>query len=140
MTPEQKTTVETMWKAGMSAGVILRALGDGVTRNAIMGHVNRKHMMRNGGRSAEHLDSPGRPRIHPQRRSRKIRVLEIEEPESAEQVEPVAIWDLRRCHCRWLIGDPREPFEARYCGRTKLPERSYCREHYAISVGRLPTG
>lgn len=48
----------------------------------------------------------------------------------------VAFFDVKRCHCRWPYGDPRDLETFRFCGEPALEDRSYCADHTLQARGQ----
>ena len=58
-----------------------------------------------------------------------------EKPSVALECAPCSILELSSARCRWIVGDPKQPFEAIYCGGKRVT-KSYCRYHNAESVAK----
>ncbi len=120
-TPTRIDTLSSLWRDGLSASQVAKALG-GVTRNAVIGKVHRLGL---GGRVAGGVvRMPATPR--PPRPS-PIRVARSPSPQLARPVvalvEPpegpglVSRLEHIGAHCcRWPIGDPKADSFS-FCGR-----------------------
>ncbi len=140
---ERVGLLSRLWLEGRSASQIAAELGQGVTRNAVIGKVHRLGL---SGRAkiaapavtANRLRAKPAPRI-PQDSPSATAVIA---PPSAITVAPVAqvsndvvipfsdrvtIMELRETMCRWPLGDPAS-VDFRYCGcRTAVGP--YCKDH-----------
>ena len=123
-----------MWNdGGLTASQIANALtaetGRTYTKNSIIG---KMHRMQAAGR-AESRKSPIK-RAEP--RPRADRRIPIPAPRRAIVCDDslplgsVTILQLRRHHCRFPLGDPRD--DMRYCGAQAMDERPYCQKHHEI--------
>ena len=57
----------------------------------------------------------------------------------AADVSPcaVSLLELRPEHCRWPLGDSRDP-DMKYCGAGTIDDASYCARHFRISYIGIP--
>jgi GcrA cell cycle regulator len=145
-TDEKVELLRQLWLDGKSASQIAGELGDGVTRNAVIGKVHRLGL---SGRVK--TSAPAAPRVRqrpagprPAPRSggafrgntalALARDTQIEaEPEFREDVVipmslRVTIVELREAMCRWPLGDPTSS-EFRYCGIQTQGDGPYCVHH-----------
>ncbi len=147
-TDEKVELLRQLWLDGKSASQIAAELGDGVTRNAVIGKVHRLGL---SGRVK--ASAPVAPRVRQQRPAGTrppsprsgggfrgntalalARDAEIEaEPEFREDVVipmslRVTIVELREAMCRWPLGDPTSS-EFRYCGIQTQGDGPYCVHH-----------
>lgn len=126
-----------MKAAGYSASAIALALGNGITRNAIIGKLARLGL---GG-------GPGqrRPRVNnhpPAPRSaappRKVVTAPLTERRAAAERDLPATDDpFAPTGCRWPMGDPLEK-GFRLCQRTKLAGSVYCDVHHEAAYEPRP--
>jgi len=120
----------------LSASQIARRLGEGVTRNAVIGKLNRMGLSCGGGKPKALA-----PRRHPQERPAKRSsgksggaVLKLLAPQPAKR--DVHIHDLSDMTCRFPMGDPREK-DFRFCGAPKeLNDLPYCEYHTQLAHQR----
>jgi len=133
------STLKSLWSQGRTASAIAAILG-GVTRNAVIGKVHR-------------LMLPGRASARPAPRSRKSRSparvssapcttahrstaapspFALPNLAPAPPVHP-GVQELNPTQCRWPEGDPKTP-AFHFCGRERLPQKSYCPHHFALSI------
>ncbi|HLY00432.1 MAG TPA: GcrA family cell cycle regulator [Roseiarcus sp.] len=144
------------WTDGKSASQIAGLLGNGVTRNAVIGKVHRLGL---AGRAKTPSTAASRPRrlapapahrvAGPRLSSVAHRVVrgatalafapealsETVEPEFESVVVPmslkVTIVELKESMCRWPLGDPASS-EFRYCG-SPAATRPYCAYHAGLA-------
>ena len=143
------------WIDGKSASQIAGLLGNGVTRNAVIGKVHRLGL---AGRAKTPSASVSRPRrlapppVHrvagprlnaPPRIMRGATAFalapqtlaELEQPEFESVVLPmslrVTIVELKESMCRWPLGDPATS-EFRYCG-SPAASGPYCTYHGGLA-------
>ncbi len=148
---ERVESLRKMWMDGLSASQIAAELGNGITRNAVIGKVHRLGL---SGRVKAPSSAPSRPRIQQPRPARNpaqrrpsggggiqgntalaysYRPQTAPAPKPVEDVvvpmcDPVTIMDLRETMCRWPLGDPSTS-EFRYCGGKSDVGVSYCAYH-----------
>lgn len=133
-TPDRVATLERLWTEGLSASEIAARL-QGITRNAVLGKLHRLGRLGRGRPTAPPKSLKVKPR-------RTLRALRPELPVAASaRPSPVSmptgpgevanVEALRSWHCRWPIGDPREPGFA-FCGR-QVAARPYCADHRAVA-------
>lgn len=146
-----------LWDEGLSAAQCAERIG-GVTRNAVIGKVHRLKLQlrgrqpgiapphkRGGWRNTRAILDAVRntpraytPQDKPVKAKPKLPELPdswVPEPETlAPRVKDITA--LSRHHCRWPIGDPREPGFG-YCGRGPIEGLSYC-PHHARKAFRGP--
>jgi GcrA cell cycle regulator len=144
------------WTDGKSASQIAGLLGNGVTRNAVIGKVHRLGL---AGRAKTPSSAASRPRRHapplthraagPRLSSAAPRMVrgatalavapealsEVIEPEFESVVVPmslrVTIVELKESMCRWPLGDPANA-EFRYCG-SPTATKPYCAYHASLA-------
>ncbi|MBV8104668.1 MAG: GcrA cell cycle regulator [Hyphomicrobiales bacterium] len=156
-TDERVEQLKQHWLEGKSASQIASLLGNGLTRNAIIGKVHRLGL---AGRAKSPSSGVSRPRQSPpqhgQRRVSSPRApsvaprivrgatalainplpLTATEPEPFESVVlpmslRVTIVELKEAMCRWPLGDPTSP-DFRYCG-SPVSSGPYCAHHSGLA-------
>lgn len=133
-TDERIARAKELWVDGKSAAVIAAELG-GVTRNAVLGKINRLGLSFRQ-KPAKPGVAPPRPKIayrNKVRKAQKIRQIEKEpKPEPfvpcAADVVPLNLdlLQLRDTTCRYPYGD-EPPFT--FCGHPVKQDRPYCEAH-----------
>ena len=155
-TDEVVEQLKQHWIDGKSASQIASLLGNGVTRNAVIGKVHRLGL---AGRAKTPSASVARPRrvapphthriagprlsSHAPRITRGATALalapellsELDQPEFESVVVPmslrVTIVELKELMCRWPLGDPATS-EFRYCGSPSA-SGPYCAYHGGLA-------
>lgn len=148
-TDERVGRLGKLWMDGRSASQIAAELGEGVSRNAVIGKIHRLGL---AGRTMP-------PQVaEPDRQKPKIAVKALPRPVVALDAEPVAeprpfvppqgstasndvvvpfsdrvtIMDLRETMCRWPLGDPTTS-EFRFCGCRSEGGTPYCTAHARLA-------
>ncbi len=148
-TDDRVDRLRELWGKGLSASQIAAQLGDGITRNAVIGKAHRLGLegrpspIRGGGsgiRVRRRIRKPMLP-SHPQtvtEAERAIRPRMAEPPPSEPALEiPTASGrkssgPLNGPRCMWPIGDPGDA-DFHFCSRSARPGRPYCNEHCAVA-------
>lgn len=135
-TDDRVHTLTRLWRDGLSASQIARALAGGVTRNAVIGKVHRLGL---SGRA-----KPRAPALRPRRQTRPRRPIRraaaVRRPAPSPPVEPppqigsATILSVRRGQCRWPIGDPLA--DGLLCGAPAV-RGAYCAGHAEIAYRPL---
>ena len=151
---ERVEQLRKLWMDGLSASQIAGELGNGITRNAVIGKVHRLGLsgrVRAAGSSAPRQRSATvrapRPSTPARRRNTMggggvagntalayaQRPYIMPAPKPIEEVlipmcERVTIMELREGMCRWPLGDPATP-DFRYCGGKSDTGATYCMAH-----------
>lgn len=134
--------VKAMWRKGATAAEIAAALGNGLTRGAVLGKVHRLGLKRAD-------EAPAKPRAAsaasarkpaanasarkpaanrkaqaPLRAPAKLKPA----PRKAEPEGPMPIWALGQCQCRWPIGNLLDP-PGLFCAAATADGSSWCPVH-----------
>ena len=131
-TEEKTEQLKKLWAEGHTASQISKMLGDGISRNAVIG---KSHRLGLQGRAQSRMISA--PRINNrvinennaptrQRRPRGLRAIVIEK--DFEPENPIPLEKLTDKVCRWPIGHPDEK-DFYFCGRSPMEDRIYCKLH-----------
>ena len=143
-TDERVERLSKLWMEGRSASRIAAELGNGVSRNAVIGKIHRL------GLSARNPVAAG---LEPGREKPKVvaktepRVTAPSEPAAVSAPKPfgaalsevviplsdrVTIMELRETMCRWPLGDPTSA-EFRFCGCRAATNLPYCSAHARVA-------
>jgi GcrA cell cycle regulator len=129
-TTERVAMLRTCFNAGLSCAQIAQEIG--VTRNAVIGKMNRLGLSR-GRRIAapgtpRAAASPRRPHVLTQRLA--LKALFAAEPMVTNVVspEPCSLFNLTARKCRWPIGSVGTP-DFNFCGNSTADGVSYCTGH-----------
>lgn len=152
-TDERREIVAKLWEQGKSNGQIACVLGNGISRNAVIGIVTRMGLATKSGVQRQPAHQPralGEPRAKPGPKPRIASTARDVPNEIADIIatdnDPdavliahagrpalrpeVRITFVRQGQCKWPIGDPREDgFE--FCGSPATG--NYCEDHKAIA-------
>jgi GcrA cell cycle regulator len=124
--------LKSLWSSGKTAREIAEIMGQGFTRNSIIGksfrlNLSAKIENRNTPiNSNTKKNSNNTSFTNKKIRKSKFKSLIIEkdfEPENPKQLE-----ELDESVCKWPIGHPDES-SFYFCGRTSLKDFSYCKLH-----------
>ncbi len=137
-TPEKTEQLKKLWNEGHTASQIAAMLGDGISRNAVIG---KSHRLGLAGRSHSrniyiqksenkfhHKNSVPLKRL---RKPRGLRAIVIEK--DFEPENPTSLENLNEKTCRWPIGHPDEA-NFYFCGRNPMEERVYSREQLLNNI------
>nr|WP_295663711.1 GcrA family cell cycle regulator [Polymorphobacter sp.] len=152
-TDERIALLRTSWESGMTASQIAEALGEGVTRNAVIGKAHRLGLearpspvkvgeivedLVDGvvaavegviGAAGEAIAAVVAPRAAPKRPAR---------PTAPAKPAKTTLLDLSEKVCKWPIGHPGET-DFHFCGKAAQTGFPYCTEHCAIAYqAQLP--
>lgn len=158
-TDERVELLRRRWLEGMSASQIAKELGEGATRNAVIGKVHRLGIAGRTVPSAQDSEAeealplataeiePGEPaapsRAEPARTeeapvvpARTAAEAPVPRVDAAGTVVPIAkrlpLEKLTERTCKWPIGDPGHP-DFHFCGHTSLDGLPYCRYHAGVA-------
>ncbi|MGE0109193.1 MAG: GcrA family cell cycle regulator [Bdellovibrionales bacterium] len=156
-TEQQVQTLKKMWGNGYSASDIAKNLGNGVTRNAVIGKAHRLKL--SAGATVRSMPQPpskntGTPITKIKKVSAKkcinfhsIAPVQQKTNELVERIqrqplprisdvvkrtEGIPVTKAGEHHCRWPIGDPRSP-DFRFCGCKTVDGLPYCVDHARIA-------
>jgi GcrA cell cycle regulator len=146
-TPERTDALRALWAEGLSARAIADRLGDGTTRNTVIGKLDRLGLLgtrdpvakprttepRGDGEGAAPIPSPDDVLAIQAR-------LTVPSPAPprprAEEVGPasdrIGIQDLAISSCRWPNGHPGSPGFG-FCGARAIAGRPYCDAHAKLA-------
>ncbi len=145
-TEERVEVLKKLWLDGFSASQIAKQLGDGLTRNAVIGKVHRLGL---SGRAA-----PSQPQRPAFKATRPARPAPVVQPVAVRRPEPVAalaqpaaaftceetgsatVLTLGSHMCKWPIGDPSSDSFS-FCGRASS-DGPYCDQHARVAYQATP--
>ena len=116
---ERVEELTRMWNDGLTARQIAEELGDGITRNSVIGKANRLG-----------LSKPTKSSVTRQQRKVETRTKLV--PLKPPSGEGVNIFTLTSSTCRWPLGDPTEA-QFRFCGSNCESGHPYCEYHAALA-------
>jgi GcrA cell cycle regulator len=130
-TDPQVEMLSRLWTEGMTAHEIADLLGDGVTRNAVIGKIHRLGLVgidKDGTHAATvaapESSTPGDDAATP------VAVATVKTPPLVKTA--VTIADLSEGMCRWPA-DESPAGEFRYCGQPTVGTAPYCAGHSKLA-------
>ncbi len=124
-TDERIALLKKLWGEGKSAAEIAKALGGGLTRNAVIGKAHRLKLSN---------------RVSPIQQNNKktpapaAKVVEEKKAVAVKAAPPkrttsgVSMVNLKDRMCRWPSGDPKDA-DFHFCGCEIVPGLPYCEDH-----------
>ncbi len=121
-TDERVTLLKQLWGEGKTAAEIAKVLGDGITRNAVIGKAHRLKLSSRLSPIQQNTVKKPKSEAQPPRLFKpQVRLPEFK----GNQVKMV---DLGANSCRWPNGDPQEE-NFSFCGCSAVAGLPYCEEH-----------
>lgn len=137
-TEERVELLKALWTKGSSASEIAAELGGGISRNAVLGKVDRLKLAKRGRRQPRPRESKPGARLRFRSANRIIYIQGLAGPKRvpptplpAEEISknPVNFMGLTNKNCHWPIND-NPPFI--FCGDAAIEGQPYCAHHYRI--------
>ncbi len=127
-TDDRVSLLKQLWGEGKTAAEIAKELGDGVTRNAVIG---KAHRLKLSSRMSP-IQQNNKPKKHkaermpraPRRPAKNIPIFKGKE---------LQLEDLQERMCRWPNGDPQDPENFSFCGHASVEGVPYCKTHAEIA-------
>ena len=138
-TPEREEKLKQLWKKGHSGSQIARLLGDGATRNSVLGKSFRlklqSRVVTKKTTPRTNTEKDNSPEIKAQKlgRKEKFKALLISKDFPPEQ--PTILEDLNQDTCRYPLGEKLEPAKF-FCGRKPVDKYPYCELHMLYSFSK----
>jgi len=120
-TDERVKILTNMWNEGKTASDIVDALGEGVTRNAVIGKANRIG-----------LEKRPSPIKNTDATKKRTSTKKSATKETVKEEKSFSILDIKEDMCRWPIGDPKDP-DFHFCGKKAMEGCPYCEKHANIA-------
>lgn len=127
-TDDRVNLLKQLWGEGKTAAEIAKELGDGVTRNAVIGKAHRLKLssrvspiQQNNKPKRQKSDRPPRA---PKRSNKSIPIFKGKE---------IPMEELRDKMCRWPNGDPQDRENFSFCGCEQVEGLPYCATHAQIA-------
>jgi GcrA cell cycle regulator len=113
---ERVELLKEIWGAGKTAAQIAQELGDGLTRNAVIGKAHRLGLSGRVAPVQKKVDKPLPPEVN----------------DIPAKNGGISLLELTEKTCRYPYGDPKKP-NFHFCGGCSLPGLPYCAEHAQLS-------
>ena len=121
-TDDRIETLRKLWDDGLSASQIAKELGEGVTRNAVIGKAHR-------------LGLKSRP--SPVKTDKDKKKAPTKRAVKKDAKKLVTLLDLTDRMCKWPIGHPGDA-DFHFCGKNAEPGMPYCAGHCAEAYQAQP--
>ncbi len=122
-----------LWNEGLAASAIAEKLGDGCSRNAVIGKAHRLGL---DSRPSPVKSAEGAKPAEAKADGIEVGPTEVvKRPRSrAKPVKPqlTTLLDLSEKVCKWPIGHPSDT-DFHFCGKPSNPGFPYCAEHCAVA-------
>lgn len=136
-TEEREAMLSELWGAGHTAQRIADMMGDGTTRNMVIGKAHRMGLYavnttRKKPAAKKAGMTPNLIAAHAAAQAKHERIAKERKDLAGRALgTPVKMVDLETHHCRWPIGDPgNENFH--FCGADRC-DGPYCKQHSRIA-------
>jgi len=149
-TEERIAQLKAGWEGGMTASQIAEALGEGVSRNAVIGKAHRLGLEARpspvkgaddtaAAPAPAKAAAPAAPVSAPVPAAPAIaRAPVAKKPARTGKAARTSLLDLNEKICKWPIGHPGEP-DFHFCGKAAQASFPYCTEHCLIAYqAQLP--
>ena len=149
-TDERIAQLKAGWEGGMTASQIAEALGEGVTRNAVIGKAHRLGLesrpspvkgteevaVAPGPAKVAKAAAPATPPIPAV--APPVRTPAAKKPARTGKAARTTLLDLNEKICKWPIGHPGEA-DFHFCGKPAQASFPYCTEHCLVAYqAQLP--
>lgn len=141
-TDERIELLRKSWESGMTASQIAEVLGEGISRNAVIGKAHRLGLQARpspvrGSEERVELASPVASEA-PVAAAALLPARKPARPATPAKAAKTSLLDLSEKVCKWPIGHPGEN-DFHFCGKASSPGFPYCPEHCAIAYqAQLP--
>ena len=121
-TDDRIDQLKKLWDDGLSASQIAKELGEGVTRNAVIGKAHRLGLK---SRPSPVKTDKEKKKVAPKRVIKKA------------DKQLVSLLDLTDRMCKWPLGHPGDA-DFHFCGKNSEPGMPYCASHCAEAYQAQP--
>ncbi len=148
-TDERIAQLKAGWEGGMTASQIAEQLGEGVSRNAVIGKAHRLGLesrpspVKNGDEPVAAAPAPAlsaapvAPAPAPTAAPVVARAV-AKKPARAGKASKTTLLDLNEKICKWPIGHPGDA-DFHFCGKASQAGFPYCTEHCLVAYqAQLP--
>ena len=138
-TPEREEKLKQLWKKGHSGSQIARLLGDGATRNSVLGKSFRlklqSRVVTKKTTPRPNTEKDNSPEIKAQKLGRKEKFKALLISKNFPPEQPTILEDLNQDTCRYPLGEKLEPAKF-FCGRKPVDKYPYCELHMLYSFSK----
>jgi len=138
-TPEREEKLKQLWKKGHSGSQIARLLGDGATRNSVLGKSFRlklqSRVVTKKTTPRTNTEKDNSPEIKAQKLGRKEKFKALLISKNFPPEQPTILEDLNQDTCRYPLGEKLEPAKF-FCGRKPVDKYPYCELHMLYSFSK----
>ena len=138
-TPEREEKLKQLWKKGHSGSQIARLLGDGATRNSVLGKSFRlklqSRVVTKKTTPRTNTEKDNSPEIKAQKLGRKEKFKALLISKNFPPEQPTILEDLNQDTCRYPLGEKLEPAKF-FCGRKPVDKYPYCELHLLYSFSK----
>ena len=131
-TSEREEELKQLWKKGHSGSKIAQMLGEGATRNSVLGKSFRlklqARVVTKNTTSRANTENDNSPEIKAQKLGKKAKFKALLLDKNFEQENPKKLEELTKETCKWPIGHPYEE-KFYFCGRKPIENIPYCKLH-----------
>jgi len=131
-TDERVSLLKQLWGEGKTAAEIAKVLGDGITRNAVIGKAHRLKL--SSRLSPIQQNTSKKPKSEAQMPRLVKPTVKLPEFKGMG----LDLVDLKDRMCRWPNGDPKEKENFNFCGCETIAGLPYCETH-ARAAYQVPT-
>ena len=129
---EKEEKLRLLWKKGHSGSQIAQILGNGVSRNSVLGKAFRLNLearsVSRRSTSKGNTEKENTQEVKTQKLGRKARFKALLLDKNFEPENPTKLENLTDDLCKWPLGEKMEPASF-FCGRKSLEKFSYCHLH-----------
>ena len=138
-TAEKEEKLKQLWKKGHSGSQIARLLGDGATRNSVLGKSFRlklqSRVVTKKTTPRTNAEKDNSPEIKAQKLGRKEKFKALLISKNFPPEQPTILEDLNQDTCRYPLGEKLEPAKF-FCGRKPVDKYPYCELHMLYSFSK----
>ena len=133
-TTEKIDILRKEWGNGKTASQIAEIIGDGISRNAVIGKAHRLNLsekIKSRSPVADNSNKFKNKENQVQKRSRKARFRSLLLDKNFETAKNLNLEELTENTCKYMEGHPDEKGSS-FCGRKNVEKFSYCPLHLMI--------
>lgn len=127
-TDERVALLKQLWGEGKTAAEIAKALGEGVTRNAVIGKAHRLKLSSRLSPIQQNTKKPAKAEVSAPAPVKKQAAVK----QPIFKGKGIKLEDLEARMCRWPSGDPQEE-DFSFCGCDTVAGLPYCEEHARVA-------